>query len=220
MPLIIIRDAGGMVIKISRGTVSYNPAGKSPADFFVIFYVAVNDKRSVIRKQFRKLAERMADVLQILEKIKMIFLDVQYNADFREKMKKTVGIFAGFRDKCAGTSNPDIPSDCFQNTAYGYSGIQIPGKKDVRDHRSCGCLAVRPGYRDGCVIIFHKLSQQFSPGKHGNFSGYRFNQLRIAAADCCCIYHAFNSVCDIFGLLPVKNVRAFRLKLTGQRRFF
>ena len=61
----------------------------------------------------------MADVLQILEEIQVILLNIKNDADFRKEVKETVGVFTGFRDKCTGTSNPDIPADCLQDSAHG-----------------------------------------------------------------------------------------------------
>ena len=41
----------------------------------------------------------MADIIQILEEIKMVRVYIQDNADLGEKAQKTVGVFTGFCDK-------------------------------------------------------------------------------------------------------------------------
>ena len=47
--------------------------------------VSIDDKSSVRRKLFSKKLERMADVINILEEIKMIFLDIKNNVHCRIK---------------------------------------------------------------------------------------------------------------------------------------
>ena len=88
--------------------------------------------------------ERAPDVIQVFEEVQMIFLDVQDDADLREEREKTVGVFAGFRNKVFRTSDTDIAADLFQDTAHGDRGIQIRLQKDAGQHGGRSGLAVVP----------------------------------------------------------------------------
>ena len=71
------------------------------------------------------LRKRMADIVNVLEKVQMIRIHIQNDADFWEKAKEAVGIFTGFGDKGFRIPHTDISVDCGQNTAHGDRRITV-----------------------------------------------------------------------------------------------
>ena len=74
-------------------------AGKVFGDLFIVRNITADDQSSVSGQFFSKQLEGMADIIQILEEIKMVRVYIQDNADLGEKAQKTVGVFTGFCDK-------------------------------------------------------------------------------------------------------------------------
>ena len=66
-------------------TKCYDLAVSILIEIFIIINVSIDDEGSVRRKLFSKKLERMADVINILEEIKMIFLDIKNNVHCRIK---------------------------------------------------------------------------------------------------------------------------------------
>ena len=54
----------------------HNLACKTFCDLLIVFDIAVDDQCAVFRKKLGKLAEGIADILQILKEIQMIFFNI------------------------------------------------------------------------------------------------------------------------------------------------
>ena len=79
------RNIGSIIIAGSVHTVGYDLAGQSFCQLIQVFNLTVDDQRAVVRQQLGKFAEGMTDVVNILEKVQMVCVNVQDNADLREK---------------------------------------------------------------------------------------------------------------------------------------
>lgn len=73
----------------------------------------------------------MADILNILEKIQVIGINVEDQADLREETQKAIGIFTGLRQEGLRVSYPNIPPDGGQNPPYGNGGVAVSGQENV-----------------------------------------------------------------------------------------
>ena len=107
----VISHVGRVIVGIRAGTESYHPAGQPLRDLLAVGNIRI-DQAAVLRKELGKFTERTADIRKIFEKVKVIFLYIKYNSDFREKAQKAVCIFAGFGDKILRFPYPDISADC------------------------------------------------------------------------------------------------------------
>ena len=92
-------------------------AVKTSHDFFIVRGIRVDDQAAVHRKQFRKTAEGVPDILDVLKEIQMIFFYIENDADCREKTEKAVGIFTCLRKENAGLADADISPDGGENAA-------------------------------------------------------------------------------------------------------
>ena len=70
------RNIGSIIIAGSVHTVGYDLAGQSFCQLIQVFNLTVDDQRAVVRQQLGKFAERMADIIKILEEIQMIRIDI------------------------------------------------------------------------------------------------------------------------------------------------
>ena len=78
-------DGGGGVICGSIQAVSYYLTGQPFGYLLVLGRVRIDDQGSVFGKQLGKLPERAADILDIFEKVQMVSIHVEDQADLREK---------------------------------------------------------------------------------------------------------------------------------------
>ena len=78
----------------------------------------------------------MPDIFQIFEEIQVIFFNIQDDADFREKMKKAVGIFTGFCNKC-----PEFPTRIFPPIAFRIPPTDMVGSRSPA-RRMCEIIEV------------------------------------------------------------------------------
>ena len=164
-------DGGGGVICGSIQAVSYYLTGQLFGYLLVLGRVRIDDQGSVFGKQLGKLPERAADILDIFEKVQMVSIHVEDQADLREKTQETVGILAGFCDKGTGVAGTDISADRGQDSADGNRGITLGGEKNVGTHGGSGGFSVCSGDCDGSFVIFHHLSQKLCAGEHGEGAG-------------------------------------------------
>ena len=93
---------GDVCCAVIHGTVIsvfYDTAVKSFGNTVQFVDISIDDQSSVLWKKLRKLVERTADIVQILEEIQMILVNIENNAYLWKEMKETVGVFAGFRNE-------------------------------------------------------------------------------------------------------------------------
>ena len=129
--LFIVLNIGSTVIKRSFPTECHNATGKSVCNIREVFDVAVDHQGSVFRQEFCEKAERVADVIQILEEIQMIGIDIQDHADLWEEMQEAVRILAGFCDEKSGASHTDVAVNRLEDSAHGNRGVHVSGEKNV-----------------------------------------------------------------------------------------
>ena len=96
MAKLVIGNIRSCIICLMLQTLGKYLAGQSFCDFFVLRCICVDNESSVLRKKLCKFAERAADIFNILEEIQMIRINIQDNADLREKAQKAVCILTGF----------------------------------------------------------------------------------------------------------------------------
>ncbi len=113
--------------------------------------LAVDDQTPVIRKEFGKPSKRVTDILNILKEVHMVLLNVQDNADVREKAQKGVGVLACLRHEIVGLADTDIAAD-------GQGRVGVCRQQHFRDHGGRGRLAVCAADSDGSLVIFHDLA--------------------------------------------------------------
>ena len=134
---------------------------------------AADDKRSALLDIARETVKRMADVIQILEKVQVVRIDVQNQSDFRIEAQEAVCVLAGFRDEVIRIADADIPADLLQDSPDGngriHGGLQLNAGK----HGGRGCLAMCSGYGNGIVVVRHNLAEQLRPGEHRLAEAYR-----------------------------------------------
>ena len=81
----VVSDISGSVIGFVFQTVTDDPAVKALGDLFAGRSITVYDQCSVLGKKFGEPPERSAYIVNIFEKIQLIRIDVQNDADRREK---------------------------------------------------------------------------------------------------------------------------------------
>ena len=107
----IIAGADIAVVGIGAGAKRYDAAAKPLGELFNMVNLAVDDQTPVIRKEFGKPSKRVTDILNILKEVHMVLLNVQDNADVREKAQKGVGVLACLRHEIVGLADTDIAAD-------------------------------------------------------------------------------------------------------------
>ena len=136
---------GDVCCAVIHGTVIsvfYDTAVKSFGNTVQFVDISIDDQSSVLWKKLRKLVERTADIVQILEEIQMILVNIENNAYLWKEMKETVGVFAGFRNEQLLFPHLYIPSDRLEYASYGNRWIHFAGQQDMREHGCSGSLAV------------------------------------------------------------------------------
>ena len=82
----VISDIRSTVHALCRvRTKCYDLAVSILIEIFIIINVSIDDKSSVRWKLFSKKLERVTDIINILEEIKMVFLDIENNVHCRIK---------------------------------------------------------------------------------------------------------------------------------------
>ena len=83
----IVGDIGSCVIgsRLIVQRIGYDFTGKAFCDVIVFRCICIDDQHAVSRKQTGKFAEGMADIIDILKKVKMICIHIENDADFREE---------------------------------------------------------------------------------------------------------------------------------------
>ena len=85
MTILIIGNTGSLVLCIVLQTICNYLTGKIFDDLFIMRGICIDDQCSVSGKQLGKFAEGMTDVINILEKVQVIRINIQDNADLWEK---------------------------------------------------------------------------------------------------------------------------------------
>ena len=80
----VIGDISSLILCVVLQAVCNDLAGKSFDNFLIARCVRIDDQGSVRWQQLGKFAEGMTDVVNILEKVQMVCVNVQDNADLRE----------------------------------------------------------------------------------------------------------------------------------------
>ena len=85
MAIFVIGDISGAVLCIMLQSICNDLTGKPLDDILIVRGIGIDDQGAVYRQKLRKLTERMANVINILEKVQVICINIQDNADFWEK---------------------------------------------------------------------------------------------------------------------------------------
>ncbi len=85
MPEFVISNVGRRVVTGRGGTKRDDTAGQGVRYFRDTRDVAVYDECSIRRQQFGEFMERIANVIDIFEKIQMIFFYIKNDTDFWKK---------------------------------------------------------------------------------------------------------------------------------------
>ncbi len=194
--------------------------GKSLGDGLIRGRIAVDDQTAVGGQQLGKPAEGLPDMVDVPEKIQMICIHIEDDADLREKTQETVGVLTGLRDKIAGLANPDVPADRGQDAAHGDGGVTAAFQQDVGDHGCGRGLAVGAGDGDGHLIIGHDLPQEFGAGQHGDSIFHGTGVLRVIRVDSGCVDHQADAAAYVGGALSDLDAGPFFGEPFGQGALF
>ncbi len=82
-------DIGGMIIAAVQ-TVGDNRTYSVTDDFLIFFDRSIDNQSAVGREMLGENMERMSDVIEIFEEIKMVGIDIQNNCDLRVQTKEAV----------------------------------------------------------------------------------------------------------------------------------
>ena len=158
-------------------------------------------RQFVLRQKLRKFAEGTAYVVQILEKVEMVGINVENDADGREEAQKAVGVFAGFCDKKIASANSDIAADGFKHAADGDGRIQRSLHCNVGEHGGSGGFSVCSRNSHTGLVIAHHLSEKLGTGQHGDAGRLRCRKFGIVGMNCRCIHDQVVAWPDVaFGL--------------------
>ncbi len=194
----------GMVIRIIIGAKGDHGTFQVMGNFIRILNLPIDNQTAVLRQKLRKFPEGIPDIVQVPEKVQVIGLNIQDNADSGEKIEKTVGVFTGFRDKITGFSYTHIAPDILQYAADGQSGIQVSLEQNLADHGGGSGLAMGAADGNGHLVIFHNLSHKLSPGEAGKLFFMGGNVFGIIRKNGAGKNHAIDGVSHIFGALSIK----------------
>ena len=137
-----MQNIGGAVIQRAVISITDDFALQTFGKCIKVRNVRIDDQSAVFWKKLGEFPEGAADIIKIFEKVQVIRINIQDDADLREEMQEAVGVLTGFRDKESRITHPDVAADGFQDTSYGNGRIQISRKKDVGEHGCGGGLAV------------------------------------------------------------------------------
>ena len=217
MTIFVISDIGCLIVGIMLKTISNDLAWKITYDILIFRCICIDDQCAVSRKELCETAERMTDIINVLEEIQMICIHVQDNADFREKAQKTICIFACFCDKSFRFTYTDISADCRKNPTNTDGRIAVTCKKNMRYHRCCSSFSMCSGNCDRCVVISHDLSKKFCTGKHRNTFFFSTGKLRIVRMNGCGINDYIYTFSNVGCTLSVVDSCSFFLKCLCKR---
>ena len=102
------------IITLRFQTVGNDMTWQTVCNLRYIADLTIDNKNVVCVKLLCKLAERMTDVVDILEEIKMILFDIQDDFKARIELQKAVGVFAGFCNKVVRVTYADVAVNGFK----------------------------------------------------------------------------------------------------------
>ena len=117
---------------------------------------------------FRKLVERLLDLVQILEVIQMVFFDIQNHSQRGEEIQERVAILAAFQHDGITVTHTVTCVKQGEITTDHNSGIRLSCHQDVGHHRSGTGLAVGTGNTNCVLIGLHNLAPGLGPFKNGD----------------------------------------------------
>ena len=110
--LVIVPDIGCAEISVCIvEVIDEHVAVKICQNLIEMADLSIDNQSTVPRQKFGKGVERFPNVVNVFKKVHVIFLDVQNQADLREKMVIAVCVLARFGNKNLGAANPDITVD-------------------------------------------------------------------------------------------------------------
>ena len=189
------------------GSHRHDLALEIPDNFPVIPDSIVNDETAVLRHAPHKAPERMANIVDILEKVEVIRLDVQNNFKRREKGQKAVRIFAGLEQKGIAAADPDIAADRIQIAAERNGRILFCREQNERQHRGCRGLSVRAADCDTLPVAAHQLPEEFRAAQHRNALPLCLPKLRIIRVNGRRINHIVNRTAEV--LRPLSDINPY-----------
>ena len=177
------------------------------AELFQLFHhpgiVAVADGQTVrLRQQGQKLAEGLLNIVNILIKIQMIFLDIRHHRHRGPQVQEAGVELAGLSQKSMAFADAGAAADEVQIAPDMNGGILAALHQHLTEHGRGGGLAVGSAHADSGFIAFHQLAQQRGPFDGGNAKPLRFHPLRVVGQDGHGIDHQIGPV-NVFR--PVAN---------------
>ena len=175
----IFRGAVGRVIesKGEHGTAQILQRRHGPG------VVRVGHHPPAVRHQLRKPAERVLNILQILEKIQMVGLHVQNHRHRGIKRQEGIAVFTRFQDDGIALSHPIAGVEHGQCTSDHNRGVRLRRHEDVGAHGGGGGLSVGTGDAKGVGIAAHDGSQCLRPLIDRNPPSHRAGNLRVVVMD-------------------------------------
>ena len=176
---VYITDVGRAHVRIGVQAKRADAAVQTIHAAHGIRIIPINNYQPIHRCQFDKPAERVDDIVQILEKVEMVFLNVEHNCNGRRKGQEGIAILAALRHKAPFTANAQRPTDGRQIAADHDGRVHLRLHCHQRHHRSRSGFAVRTCQADHVFIIAHQVSPCLSAFHHRNAQLVRASNFRV-----------------------------------------
>ena len=117
-----------------------------------------------LRHQGRKFVEGADDMVYILEIIKMIRVDIQYNFYLRSEAEKAVHVLTGLGNEILAVADLHIAAYFSQIAPNQNSRLKLCSFQNQRNHRGGCSFAVGSGYSYTVFVFVHQYAQHLSSG--------------------------------------------------------
>ena len=120
--------------------------------------VSERDDDAVRRDLLNESAERLYDVLHVLEVVEVVGIDIENDPDARLQLKEAVHVLTGFSNEVLGAADLYVSVDLRQIASYQDRRLVISIPQNERSHRSNCRFAVSAADSYGILIVVHDHS--------------------------------------------------------------
>ena len=146
-----------------------------------VLVVTVDDQG--VRGQVAELVERLLDIIQGLEVIKVIGVDVEDDRDIGRQLEEGIDIFARLTDDDIAVTDVAVAADEGQLAADDGGGVEAGADQHLTEHRGGGRLAVRSADGDAALIAAGDDAQHDAALDGGDALFARGDQLGVILLD-------------------------------------
>ena len=150
----VLRAHIGVFVQAERADAAVQPVHTAHG----VGVVPVDHDQAVHRRQLDERAERVDDVVQVLEKVEVVLLHVEHDRDRRRKAQERIAVFAAFSHKAALAADAQRAADGGQVAADHDRRVKAGLHGHQRHHRGRGGLAVRARETHDVIIVAHQVA--------------------------------------------------------------